>query len=106
MRAITASPIGYHVEPAAPDEISWIAQLEEAMYSPADAVPQAVLEDWYDANPEGFSILKRGEERVGHLDMLAPRPKVMHDFLNGDILEREIRGSDLYTSAEREVIQD
>lgn len=92
---------GYRVETATPDDIGWMARLEAETYSSSDAVPESVLREWYAVSPRGFFVLRKGDERVGHLDLLPLRPTPLRRFLAGELREREIRGEDLYSTAER-----
>lgn len=96
----------YRVEPATPEDVGWIARLEAEVYSPSDAVPERVLRDWYGANPDGFSVVKKHGLKVGHLDLLPLRPEPLRRFLDGIISERDIRGGELYPPAERGEIRD
>ncbi|HOX25598.1 MAG TPA: hypothetical protein PLL30_11495 [Candidatus Krumholzibacteria bacterium] len=96
----------YRVEPATPDEIGWIADLQASVYSSADAVPESVLREWYGVNPSGFFIVRSpGGNPVGHLDVLPIRPQTLERFLDGDIVEREIRGDSLFPPADRHQIK-
>ena len=95
----------YVIAEATPTDIAWIAQHEATVYSTNDAIPEALLREWYAANPKGFSIIKTADgRRVGHLDILPLRPRTCESFIAGDIFEREIRGDSLYGIDERERI--
>src|ERR1051325_7640797 len=97
----------YSLEPAALEEVEWIAQLEYEMYSSDDAIPQHILEEWYARNPSGFSILKINDgERIGHIDILPIHPTILQRFISGDIVERDIRGNDLYSLADKKLIRN
>ncbi len=99
--------IGYRVTPATTEDIDWIARQEQEVYVTGDAVPRHVLAEWYEANPSGFSVIKMPNgERIGHLDILPVRPKTLAKFIEGNIVERDIRGDSLYSSAERAQIRD
>jgi hypothetical protein len=95
----------YTVNPATPEEIDWITHLEANTYS-QDAVPGPVLKEWYESNPDGFSILRMNGQKIGHLDILPVRPQTLGLFLEGSITEREIRGDSLYTPAEKELVRN
>jgi hypothetical protein len=83
-----------------------IAQLEAAVYSTTDAIPEGVLREWYSANSTGFSIVKTADGTpIGHLDLLPMKPKTLEAFLKGDIIEREIRGDSLYSAQEKQLIK-
>ena len=96
----------YSIEPATAEDIDWIASLEAEAYSPEDAVPRSILGEWYDTNPEGFSLVRMNGEKIGHIDILPLRAKALRLFIDGAIIERELRGDSLYTPEEREFIRD
>jgi hypothetical protein len=85
-----------------------VAELEAAAYAPADAIPRALLHEWYESNPTGFNILRRARDRsrLGHADVLTVRPAALEKLLAGSILERELRGTDLYSPAESASIRN
>lgn len=97
----------FFVENARHGDIKWIHQLETAVYSGIDVIPERVLEEWFEANPSGFYIVRNlTGEPVGHIDLLPVRPQVLKKFLNGQIIEKELCGRDLYSPAERNTIED
>lgn len=99
--------VAYKIKPATEAEVSWIAQLQVQSYSPSDAVPEHVLKEWYQSNPSGFFIIKMSSgEKVGHLDILPIKPSTLERFLEGKIVEKEIRGDSLYSVGERDLIRD
>jgi hypothetical protein len=96
---------GFRVEPATNGDIAWIAELEAAVYSKSDAVPEQTLREWFSVNPTGFSIVRDPSGKaIGHLDILPLRPVTMEAFCKGNIVEREIRGDSLYTPTDRSSI--
>jgi hypothetical protein len=96
----------YRVEPATSDEIGWIAGLQESVYSAEDAVPESVLREWFAVNPTGFFIVKKRDGSLaGHIDVLPLRPNTLQQFLDGSIVEREIRGDSLYPPEDRKSIK-
>jgi hypothetical protein len=98
---------GYRTAPATEQEVGWISELEKSVYSVADAVPGEVLHEWYASNPTGFTIIRMGNgTKIGHIDILPLRPKTLDSFLDGKIVERDIRGDSLYAPAERDQIRD
>ena len=95
------------VEPAAPADMDWVADLQTRTYSSADAIPGNILKEWYETNPNGFAVVKaNGGERIGHIDILPLRPDATQAVLEGKILEREIGGKLLFSKAERKLITD
>ncbi|MEA2560471.1 MAG: hypothetical protein QOH06_1975 [Acidobacteriota bacterium] len=107
MEAMERISASYSVEPATSDEVHWVATLEASVYPPQDAIPEAILREWYNANPNAFFIIRsRSGELVGHLDVLPLRPATMQAFLAGDIVERQIRGDSLYSVAEKGKVRD
>jgi hypothetical protein len=94
--------LGYRVVQATRDDIDWIARLEADTYSTGDAVPKGLLLEWFDANPNGFSVLRTKDgSRVGHIDLLPIRPATLDRFSRGEIKESEIRGDSLFPDSER-----
>jgi len=98
---------GYGIAPATPEDVAWIAGLESSVYSREDAVPEAVLKEWYAANPDGFSVVKTSAgENIGHIDILPLRPEALAALLEGRIVEKDIPGSALFRPGERDRIRD
>lgn len=96
---------GYQIAQASSEEIDWIARLEAQVYPPDDAIPKRVLMEWYDKNPDGFSVIRmQNGQKVGHIDILPLRPATEKAFLQGDIVEKDIRGDSLYAPSERDLI--
>ena len=94
-------------DPATLKDIEWIAQLEAEMYSGEDVVPEEILREWYAANPTGFFVIKtKNGQNLGHIDILPVRPGTLRLFVEGAILERDIRGDSLYSPGERGSIRD
>jgi hypothetical protein len=96
--------MNYKIEPATSTDISWIAGFEAQVYSKDDAVPELILTDWFARNPNGFSTIKRDGERIGHIDLLPLNDSAFSRFTRGVITEREIRGSELHASEERDLV--
>jgi hypothetical protein len=97
----------YEIVPAGRGDISWIAGLEAGAYSPEDAIPELVLQEWYGANPAGFSVIRTHDgKRIGHIDILPLRPDALSALIGGTILEREIPGSSLFGPDEKSEIKD
>ncbi len=98
---------GYRIVQATPEEVDWIAQLEAQVYTPTDAVPKHVLMEWYNSSPTSFSVIKmKNGQKVGHIDILPLRPTTFQTFLEGNIVERDIRGDSLYSQNERHLIRN
>ena len=96
----------YGVRPATADDLEWIFRLEIEAYSAEYAVARAKLDEWYCANPEGFSVVTLGGERVGQITMLPLRPALLEGFNRGTVLEQDIQGASLYTPAERALVRN
>ncbi len=98
---------GYQTVQASVNEVDWIARLEAQVYTPADAIPKHTLKEWYNCNPTGFSVIKMKDGRkIGHIDILPIRPATLKTFLEGNIVEKDIRGDSLYSPKEKHLIQD
>ena len=94
-------------DPASLEDIEWIAQLEAEMYRGSDVVSVEILKEWYAANPTGFFVIKTTNcERVGHIDILPVRSRILRLFIEGALLERDIRGDSLYSPGERDSIRE
>jgi hypothetical protein len=97
--------MNYKIEATTPDEIGLIAKLEAEMYSSRDAVPEDILRAWYSQNPNGFSTIKYKGQVIGHVDLLPLKSNVLGRFRDGVITEQEIRGSDLFSAEESELVR-
>ncbi|MGA2350226.1 MAG: hypothetical protein ABSF70_07330 [Terracidiphilus sp.] len=91
------SQLCYQVEPSRESDVRWAAELALQVYQGYDAIPEKVMLNWFQANPNGFSVVKRGDGvKVGNLDLLALKPNTLRDFIGGELLEKEILGDCLY----------
>jgi hypothetical protein len=95
----------YGIDAASREDINWIARFEAEMYSVEDAVPEQILGDWYDQNPNGFWIIKHKGQPIGHLDILPVKPEILQNFIAGVIVERDIRGIDLYSPNQKALVK-
>ena len=96
----------YQVSAATRDEVDWIAHQEEEVYLFGDAVPKHVLLEWYDSNPTGFSVIKMPNgQKIGHIDLLPIRPNTLRAFIDGNIVEKDIRGDSLFSPGDRNEIR-
>ncbi|HKO54784.1 MAG TPA: hypothetical protein VJ276_02830 [Thermoanaerobaculia bacterium] len=101
-----AAAMKFSLTPATADDIAWVAGLEEKQFR-SDAVPLAILREWFGANPNGFVILRdRHGKRIGHIDVLAVRPEAFELFVKGTITEQGLRAASLYGAAERANVRD
>ena len=99
--------VNYQVTQATRNEIGWIAEFEAEVYSREDAISEQTLLEWYTINPNGFSIVKMADgKKIGHIDILPLRPNTLDVFLNGNIVEQDIRGDSLYKASEQHLIKD
>jgi hypothetical protein len=96
----------YHVRPATHEDLDWIFRLEIEAYSAEYSVARRTLDAWYCANPEGFSVITMGEEKVGQITLLPLRPVLLESFNQGTIPEQDIHAAGLYTPAERELVRN
>jgi hypothetical protein len=96
----------YHLRPATPADLDWIAWLEIEAYTAEYAVARAKLDEWFCANPCGFSVLTAGGRKVGQVTMLPLRPELLDSFARGTIREQDIDGASLYMPAERELVRN
>lgn len=97
--------MNFDLIPAGIADIGWIAALEKSVYSGIDAIPFNILNDWYLANQNVFYIIRDPlGNGVGHIDVLPLRPAVLQRFIRGEILEKDIRGADIFSLNEKEQI--
>lgn len=95
----------YMIEPATRQQIKLAAEHAATVYEGIDIIPASIILDWYDANPCGFTIIRNQHgEQIGNLDILPVREPALKDFLAGQTIEQDIKGSDLYRPAERDII--
>jgi hypothetical protein len=96
---------GYLASQATAEEIDWIARLEERVYTSSDAVPKHVLTEWFESNPNGFSVIRMcNGQKIGHIDLLPIKPVTLERFVSGLIVEKDIRGDSLFKPEERDQI--
>ncbi len=96
----------YGVRPATPEDLDWIARLEIEAYTAEYAVARRKLDEWFCANPCGFSVLTMGGRKMGHITLLPLRPALLDSFARGTIREQDVQGASLYTPAERELVRN
>jgi hypothetical protein len=95
-----------HANPATPEDLDWIFQLEIDAYSAQSAVARRTLEQWYGSNPDGFSILTINGRKIGHITIVPLHPKILRSFVAGTIVEKDIQGDSLYTPREKHLIRN
>jgi hypothetical protein len=106
---IESNPFGpkFRLRKARSFDFAEIAALQRSVYSPSDAVPQAVLEEWFHVAPDGFFVLEDKDGKIiGQIDILPIKPTTLHRYKAGTIIETEIRGDCLYPPSERDLIED
>jgi hypothetical protein len=94
-----------HANPAVPEDLDWIFQLEIDAYSAQYAVARRTLEQWYGTNPDGFSILTMHGRKIGHITIVPLRPKILKSFVQGTMVEQDIHEDSLYTPGEKHLIR-
>jgi hypothetical protein len=95
------------IAPAESEDMGWIAEQEAKRFSGIDAIPEALLREWHARNPTGFFlIIAEDGRRVGYINIMPVRPEPLRFFLDGSIVERQIRADSLYSADERELIKD
>ncbi len=95
----------YSITSATLEDLRWAACIAQSIYSGIDVIPEAVMTDWYKANPKGFFIIKsRSGHRVGNIDILPLKPNALERLISGQLLEREISGDCIYSPPEADSI--
>jgi hypothetical protein len=92
--------------PATPEDLDWIFRLEIDVYSAQYAVARRTLEQWYRINPDGFSILTMNGRKIGHITIVPLHPKILESFVQGTIVEQDIREDSLYTPEEKHLVRN
>lgn len=95
-----------YANPATPEDLDWIFHLEIDAYSAQYAVAQRTLEQWYRRNPNGFSILTMNGRRIGHITIVPLHPKILESFVQGTIVEPDIREDCIYAPREKHLIRN
>ena len=90
---------------ATAEELQWIASLEEKQFG-HDAIPLPILQEWYGANASAFVVLKCDGAKLGHIDVLPVREDAFRPFVDGAIVERDLRGAAFFTPAEHAAARD
>jgi len=90
----------YHISVATASHLAEISRMQRDYYD-ADAVPENLYREWYRSNPEGFFVIERSDvssnekELVGHITIMSLKKQRLSLYLEGEILETEIRGNDI-----------
>jgi hypothetical protein len=87
---------------ATPEDLPSIADLELRYYGSTHAVAPARLREWYDANPNGFLIV-RGHD--AHVTILPLKPPMLRAMMAGSKSENDIRGGDIFPPADRKSVR-
>lgn len=104
---ISVLDASFNIVPANDSDLRWIAELQKSVYSKADAVPFRVLKEWFHVFSNGFFVIvDKDNNRVGHIDILPIKESTLALYKLGELTETEIRGESLYSSAEKDKIED
>jgi hypothetical protein len=90
---------------ASADELRWIAEQELEHYGGPRAVALYRLEAWYEANPNGFLVVRRGGEPVGQITMLPLKPAMLAALIDGSKGEKDIGPDDIFGPEERAAVR-
>lgn len=96
----------YSILRAKPEDITWIADLEKSFYK-KDAIPEAKLKEWFEANPSGFFLVFENDRRIGHLDILPMKTgdRTFQEFCSGKKREVDIPGTSIASATQKHNIQ-
>lgn len=90
------------LEQATAEDVRFAASLARRVYTGHDVIPETRMLAWFQANPNGFTVLKTASgERAGNVDLLPLKPDALRSLLEGALLECEIAAAGLYTPAEQ-----
>jgi hypothetical protein len=90
---------------ATADDVEWVAERQRECFGKS-AVPRDVLLEWYAVIRNAFFILRRGGSRIGQIGLLPVKEPALGLFVKGVIDERGLRGTSLFTAAEKESVRD
>ncbi|HKR97877.1 MAG TPA: hypothetical protein VJU79_00045 [Candidatus Dormibacteraeota bacterium] len=82
-------------------ELRCIAELEAEHYGGEQAVALYRLEAWYEANPNGFVVMREKGRVVGHVTMLPLKPAMLGALIDGTKREKDIERDDIFAPCDR-----
>jgi tetratricopeptide (TPR) repeat protein len=88
------------------EDIKDVAFQELMVYSIENAVPDHVLMEWYRQNPHGFNVILYDERKIGHLNLLPFTESFLSRFIEGKVIEKDAKASDVYPPGNQESIKD
>jgi hypothetical protein len=95
----------YVVLQATEEDVAWSADLARRAFRGSDLVPDVIRNEWHRTNPYTYWVVKKnGREPVGYTILLPLRPNTLKHVEDGDLLERNILGDNIFTPAERDSI--
>lgn len=99
----------YRIRQAEINDIKSICDLQKVEYK-ALAIPESLYLEWFKANSEGFFVMEKENiftkecQIVGHVTFFSIKAERLALYIEGEILEEEIRGVDIYGPDERDKI--
>src|ERR1051325_10521669 len=86
-------------------ELRWIAELQVRHYGVEKAAALYRLQAWYEANPNGFLVIRDGDELVGQATLLPLKPPMLRALIDGTKGEKDIERGDLFAPRERAAVR-
>jgi len=92
--------------PARLEDMAVVADQERNVYLDEDAVPEALLREWFVQNRNGFNIIRYKKQNIGHVNLLPLKKSFLARLEKGEVIEKEASASDLYSPLSRRYIKN
>jgi hypothetical protein len=88
------------------EDIYWVANQERHYYVGLDVIPEATLVSWFEANSNGFFVIRDEKSiNIGCLNVLPLKPEPLSNLIDGNLREYSVSDSHLYQPSEYESIK-
>ncbi|GAB3910037.1 hypothetical protein GCM10028803_48990 [Larkinella knui] len=95
----------YKIKPATYDDIRKIFSIASTVYTGIDVIPYKTMLAWYEKNPCSFYVIVNEDgDVVGNIDILPLKEGTLRQFLDGDMIERQILDDSIWGIDEKENI--
>jgi hypothetical protein len=93
----------YRIRIATASDLPWIFQAARTVYHGNDVIPENTMREWFARNPHIIHVVEGPAGNiVGNIDVLPLRPRAWKRFCGGSMLERDLRGDDIFSIKERD----
>ena len=94
------------VNPATRADLDWIFQLQIDAYSRRYAISKQKLEQWFNRNPDGFSVVRINGQNIGHLTLLPLHTSALESLVLGKLVENEIHEDCIHAPEEKHLVRN